>query len=220
MREHLIRDLAHYQQGQRWLCQRDATLQQVIAEWGSPPLWQRRPGFSSLLHIILEQQVSLASAQAVMHKLRALVPRLTPAQLLTLSDRQLSSAGFSRQKARYARLLAQALQDGSLSLKKLPQLSTGEAREALLGITGIGPWTADIYLMMVLRHRDIWPRGDLALRLAMRELYADELGTEATALLPTAMEDEAQSHFAERWLPWRSVAVRICWLHYLRVRNR
>ncbi|NNF15670.1 MAG: DNA-3-methyladenine glycosylase 2 family protein [Gammaproteobacteria bacterium] len=216
MRANLIRDRLHYQHGLRWLRRRDATLDTVVDRWGDPPMWLRRPGFSALLHIILEQQVSLASARAVMQKLRAQVPRVTPAHLLALSDAQLKQAGFSRQKARYARVLAQAIIDGTLALHRLHTRATATARAELTSITGIGPWTANVYLLMALKHRDIWPRGDLALRVAMRELYAAELERIADQLPTVPDEDDVQQSFAQRWQPWRSLAVRVCWLHYLR----
>lgn len=155
-----------------------------------------------------------------MNKLRTKLARITPSGVLALSDSQLRSCGFSQQKTRYTRALAEAITDRSLHLPALVNLPAEDIRKQLLRLPGIGVWTADVYILMVLRHRDIWPTGDLALRLAMRELFADELQAGTTLPLTSRQEDEHHSIFAQRWQPWRGVAARICWLHYLRVRHR
>jgi len=138
----------------------DADLARVVALYGPPPLWVREPGFPSLLYIILEQQVSLASARALYQRVLGAVRPLTPGRFLKLTDVQLRELGFSRQKALYARLLAKAIRGRQLALHKLHELEDHHARAQLMALKGIGVWTADIYLMSALRRPDIWPVGD------------------------------------------------------------
>jgi DNA-3-methyladenine glycosylase II len=187
------------------LASRDSDLARVVDRLGPPPLWNREPGFSTLVHIILEQQVSLASAKAAFVKLKEALPELNPDSFLTLDHASLKAIGFSGQKGRYCRALAAAVIEGSLDLEALPSLEDEEVREELVRVTGIGPWTADIYLLMALGRPDIWPRGDLALVKAVQELK----GLDAP---PT--RDEFRD-LGEPWRPWRSVAVRLLWHHYL-----
>lgn len=180
-----------------------------VASYGPPPLWARLPAYATLVHLILEQQVSLASAQAAFDRLSAaLSGEVTPAGVLSLDDVQMRAVGFSRQKAGYARDLAAAMLDG-FSLEGLALLPDDEVRRALIAHRGIGRWTADIYLTMCLLRPDIWPRGDLALATA-----AVEIG--AARQRPT---DEELEIVAEGWAPYRAVAARILWHHYLRTRN-
>ena len=172
---------------------------------GHPPLWQRPAGFATLLHIILEQQVSIASARAAFDRLRTLVRPLTPAGFLALDDSQLRAIGFSRQKVDYARGLASAIAEGRFSLGRIARLADDLAREQLITMRGIGRWSADIYLLMALGRPDIWPQGDLALAQAMREVLSLERR-------PTHDEQLA---ITVAWKPWRAVAARLLWHHYL-----
>lgn len=183
-------------------CDRD--LGRVLERHGPPPLWARKPGFPCLVHMILEQQVSLASARAAFEKLRREVSPLTPAGFLSLSDGALKRAGFSRQKSTYTRALARALQTRDLVLRDVARQPDEQAREALVRVKGIGRWTADVYLLMALRRPDVWPAGDLALEKALVEVKG-----------PRDPERTAR-----RWRPWRSVAARVLWHHYLRTRDR
>lgn len=192
------------------LAARDPDLAAIRTRWGPPPLWGREPGFASLLHIILEQQVSLASAQAAFDRLEAAIGRPSPAGFLGLSDAELLAIGFSRQKARYGRALATAVLDGALDIDGLADLDDATARAALLRQVGIGPWTADIYLVMALRRPDVWPTGDLALATAAAEAMG----------LATRPSDAELAALAEPWRPWRAVAARLLWLDYLRRRGR
>ena len=184
---------------------RDPDLADIVSKYGSPPLWAREPGFATLVHIILEQQVSLASALAAFEKLQALLDQVTPAHFLTLDDATLKGAGFSRQKTRYCRLLARALLDGDLDLSRLALLDDDAARTALVRVKGIGPWTANIYLLMVLGRPDIFPVGDLALLKAVCSLKH----------LSTRPSPGALAEIAVSWRPWRSVAARLLWHYYL-----
>src|SRR5205807_725326 len=144
-------------QGVRLLADRDEHLAEVVNTYGRPPLWVREPGFPSLVYIILEQQVSLASARAAFQRLRGAAGPLTPARFLKLSDTQLKQIGFSRQKTLYTRLLAESLVKRHLDLNDLHDLSDDAARKFLIALKGIGGWTADIYLLSALRRPDIWP---------------------------------------------------------------
>jgi DNA-3-methyladenine glycosylase II len=186
----------------------DPALGTVVDRFGYPPLWAREPGFPTVVHLILEQQVSLASAKAAFDRLRAAARPLTPDTFLALNDAQLLGIGFSRQKARYARALATAVRDGALDLPALAALDDAAVDGALTAIPGIGPWTATIYRLMVLLRPDAWPVHDIALAQSINELYA--LGARPT---PSEMLD-----LAERWRPWRAVAARILWHSYLSVR--
>ena len=192
-------------EGVKWLSEKDPDLGKVISEYGPPPLWDREPGFPSLLKIILEQQVSLASAQSTYDKLVAKLGTLTPESFLTLDDAELKKAGFSRQKTRYGRVLVHSILDGSLDLHRLESLSNSEVEERLTALTGIGKWTSGIYLLMILCRPDVWPRGDLALNKAMMEVKS----------LETVPNNDLAEKIAENWRPWRSVAARILWHHYL-----
>jgi DNA-3-methyladenine glycosylase II len=193
------------------LTARDDRLARIVADYGPPPLWAREPGFPTLVHIILEQQVSLASARAAFDRLLALASASTPASLLTperfleLDDATLKAAGFSRQKTRYGRELAAAVLSGRLALDGLHELDDSEVAAALTSVVGIGRWTADIYLLMVLCRPDAWPAGDLALAIAARHAF----GLAAT---PSAAELTA---IGEAWRPWRAVAARVLWHFYL-----
>jgi DNA-3-methyladenine glycosylase II len=192
-------------QGTRWLCRRDGDLRRVVKRFGVPPMWARESGFSTLLHIILEQQVSLASAKAAHNKLLEIASPLTPNRFLRLDDLTLKAVGFSRQKASYGRELARSILEGALDLEALSAMDDATVRSELVKIKGIGRWSADIYLLMALRRPDIWPVGDLALATAAQKI-------KGLKTRPTADElDEISSP----WKPWRAVAARILWHYYL-----
>jgi DNA-3-methyladenine glycosylase II len=191
------------------LARRDPALGGVVERHGPPPLWAREPGFPTLVLLILEQQVSLASARAAFERLLAITGRpLTPAALLALTDGELLAAGFSRQKTRYARALAAAVASGALDVDGLSALDDDAVDAALTALPGIGPWTSTIYRLMVLGRPDAWPIHDIALAQAYAELHGLEVRPRA---------DEMTS-LAEGWRPWRAVAARILWHHYLSVR--
>lgn len=189
----------------RELARRDPDLGGVLARHGVPPLWDRPPGFPTLILVILEQQVSLASARAAYDRLAAACGAVTPEAFLDLDDAHLRQIGFSRQKAGYGRALAERMRSGAFDLHALGDLDDAGARAALVALKGVGAWTADIYLLMALRRPDVWPRGDLALVKAAAAL-------KGTPARPTP---EAWEALAEPWRPWRSVAARMLWQHYL-----
>src|SRR5262245_11501116 len=160
--------LRTFRRAVRVLAQRDGVLGDIVERHGVPEFWHRLPGYPTLLLLILEQQVSLASAKAAFDKVDRRVGGVTPERLLALSDEELRADGFSRQKTRYARALATALVDGELDLEALARLDDVSVREKLTALPGIGPWTAEVYLLSALRRPDTWPTGDLALQEAAR----------------------------------------------------
>jgi DNA-3-methyladenine glycosylase II len=178
----------------------------VLVRHGPPPLWARPAGFATLSRIILEQQVSLASAAAVYRRLEAGLGRLTSGSVAAAGERRIRVLGVTRQKASYLVRLARAVDSGRLDLAALACLPDDEARAALLRLKGIGPWSADIYLLMALRRPDVWPAGDLALATAAR----------AIKRLRRRPSPERLTRLAEPWRPYRSVAARMLWQHYLR----
>ena len=189
----------------RALAARDEDLGRVLARLGTPPMWAREPGFPTLVLIILEQQVSLASARAAFNRLLELTSPLNPQGFLALGDAELRAAGFSRQKTAYCRHLAALIEAGELSPEGLARLGDEEARRELLRVKGVGPWTADIYLLMALRRPDVWPTGDLALAAAAHEVKR----------LPARPTYAELDRLADHWRPHRAVAARLLWHHYL-----
>ena len=199
-----------FAQGVRLLANRDAHLADVVQKYGPPPLWVREPGFPTLVYIILEQQVSLASAKAAFDRLKAAVRPLTPTRFLKLSDSQLLRIGFSRQKTLYTRLLAESLSRRYFDLRDLQDLHDDTARKMLIAFKGIGKWTADIYLLSALRRPDIWPVGDLALATAVQEVKQ----------LRKRPSPDRLEKLSEPWRPYRAVAARLFWHHYLSKRGQ
>lgn len=186
------------------LAKRDTDLRFIFTTYGYPPLWQRREGFPTLVHIILEQQVSLASARAAFTKLKSAI-KVTPKNFLALDDATLKAVGFSRQKTLYCRLLAQAILERQLDLDSLQSMNDDDVRTTLKKLKGIGDWTVDIYLLMSLLRADIFPQGDLALVVAMQKLKQ----------LPTRPTNDEMKAMAEKWKPHRAVAARLLWHYYL-----
>ena len=192
------------------LSKQDKNLAFIFQTYGVPPLWAREPNFATLLHIILEQQVSLASALSAFHKLREkLNGEITPESLLALTDTEMKACYFSRQKTVYARELAKAIADETLDLKSFENLSNEQIKTKLTLIKGIGNWTADIYLLMAMLRADVMPKGDLALHVAWQKLQRLECRPTSDEFL----------QIAERWQPLRSVAARLLWHFYLSARK-
>jgi DNA-3-methyladenine glycosylase II len=199
-----------FARGVRLLAARDAHLAEVVEKYGPPPLWVLAPGFPTLVYIILEQQVSLASAKAAFDRLNTSVRPLTPGRFLKLTDADLLRIGFSRQKTRYTRLLAESLSRGYFDLRDLDGLEDDAARKMLVAFQGIGKWTADIYLLSALRRPDIWPTGDLALATAVQEVKR----------LRRRPAPEGLEKMSAPWRPWRAIAARLFWHAYLSKRGR
>ena len=192
------------------LCDRDADLAAVVDRVGAPPLWGRRPGFPTLIRIVLEQQVSLAAAGTMYERLRRHVGTVTPESIADLGLDGLRQLGLTRQKAAYCHGMADGLLGGRMDLAAIARADDDAGRRALLAVRGLGPWSVDIYYLMALRRPDVWPQGDLALAVGLREVKRLDA-------LPTRDQQHA---LAAHWRPWRSVAARILWAHYLATRGR
>ena len=189
------------------LIKRDRLFSSINDKYGHPPDWTRPQGFISLSKIILEQQVSLASAKAHFLKLSNYLPEFAPANILKLTDEEMRDCQISRQKALYLRCLSHAVLEGEINFEKLPELEEPEVRRQLTGIKGIGNWTADIYLMFCMQAKDIFPIGDIAIVNTVRELYDVKTGDEIHLL-------------AEKWKPLRSLAAYFFWHYYLSKRKK
>ena len=183
----------------------DPALAAIVDRHGLPAFWAREPGLETLVLLILEQQVSLASARAAYDRLVARLGALTTAGILRSTDVELRADGFSRQKARYVRALASAIEDGTLDLTAVGALDDDAVRLALVALPGIGPWTAEVYLLSALRRPDTWPVGDIALQEAARRA----LGLEVR---PTP---EELGRIGDAWRPHRASAARLLWHLYL-----
>ncbi len=190
----------------RAICTADVVFKDIFNTYGRPPDWQKEPGFSSLCKIILEQQVSVASANAHFNKLEAYIGDLSPNKILKLTEEGLRQCYISRQKGSYLQALSAAIFTGDLELKDLGNLPVLTAKEKLMRIKGIGNWTAEIYLIFCQQEPDILPLGDIAVYNTMKELWAVSSKEEAEAL-------------AKKWSPYRSVACFFLWHYYLETRK-
>lgn len=189
----------------RELAARDEMLRAIHAAHGDPPLWRRPTGFPTLVHIILEQQVSLSSAKAMLVRLEAAIQPFTAERFIEVGVDGFRSLGVTRQKSAYLVHLAGSIVNGELSFARLGRMRDEDARVVLTKIKGIGAWSADVYLLMAMRRADIWPAGDLALAVAMQELKN---------LIKRPGPDELE-RLAESWRPYRAVAARMLWQYYL-----
>jgi len=188
------------------LVRRDRGLRAIVARHGPPPLWARRTGFATLARILLEQQVSLAAAATMYRRVGLeLSGGWTPGAVLAAGEDGLRSRGITRQKARYLVVLAEQVTTGELRLGVLSRAADEHAMAALTNVTGIGPWTASIYLLMALGRPDVWPFGDLALHKALARMRR----------LSEIPSSDAAARLAMRWAPYRAVAARILWHGYL-----
>ena len=189
----------------RELAARDALLANIHATYGDPPLWQRTAGFRTLVHIILEQQVSLSSAKSMLLRLEREIQPFTAERFIELGDLHLRGLGVTRQKSAYLLHLSESVMSGELSLKRLARMNDEQVLVQLTRIKGIGLWSANIYLLMAMRRADIWPAGDLALAVAIKELKG----------LPARPSHAELELIAEQWRPHRAVAARMLWQYYL-----
>lgn len=192
------------------LALKDADLQFILTQYGYPPFWSRPASFETLVHIILEQQVSLASALAALNKLKLSVQNISPANILLLTDEALKACYFSRQKITYVKHLATEILSENLNLEALQKMEDAEVIKELIKIKGVGVWSATVYLMMVLHRCDLFPLGDIALLTGMRE----------TKNLPKETPKEAIEKLAQQWKPYRTIATYILWHGYLCKRKR
>ena len=196
--------------GVRALARRDPDLAALARRQGLPPMWARRPGFATLMHIVLEQQVSIAAAKTLFRRVRERLGGMTPELVAAHGPRRLHRMGLTRQKASYWHGLALEVQSGALDLAAVARAPDQAARERLLELRGVGPWSADIYFLMALRRPDVWPVGDLALAQALAEVKG----------LGARPDGDVQQEISAAWAPWRSVAARLLWHYYLTTRKR
>ncbi len=182
----------------------DPALAGIADRFGPPPRRRRDQGFATIVLLILEQQVSLASAEATFARLAEEAGGVEPRRVLALGDDRLRRAGLSRQKAGYVLGLAEAVATGALDFRRIARADDETAREMLVALKGIGAWTADIYLLSALRRPDVWPARDLALQVAAQEIKALDARPDEFALIA----------LGEAWRPWRSVAARLLWHYY------
>jgi DNA-3-methyladenine glycosylase II len=183
----------------------DPDLQRIVDEYGYPEFWNRPNTFESLVWFILEQQVSLASAKAALGKLRDRVGVITPANVLALTDDDLRAVYFSRQKTTYVRGLAHQMENGDLDLASLGNLTDSAIRERLIRLKGVGNWTVDVYLIIVLHRMDLFPTGDLAAVNGLKELKG----------LPRTAPIEELVTATRRWAPYRTMGTMLVWHRYL-----
>ena len=177
---------------------------------GTPPLWPREPGFETLVLLMLEQQVSLAQARAMYARIANATGAVTPANVAALGEAGLRALGVTRQKSAYLATLATQLEQKALDLDALAMLPDVDAAAALDALHGVGPWTAQCYLLFALRRSDVFPTADLALLEAVRQLWK----------LRARPSPEALARRARAWSPHRAAAARLLWHHYLSERGR
>lgn len=192
------------------LAKKDKHLKAIITNHGYPPFWNRTPTFATLIHIILEQQVSLASALAAFLKLQEKIGHIQPEKILQLTDEEMKACYFSRQKTVYARHLAEAIVNKKLVVEELATMSNDTIRTLLKELKGIGDWTVDVFLMMVLHRTDVFPPGDIALMKSVKEVKG----------LPMDTPREELMQIAESWRPYRTVAAFMLWHAYLEKRKK
>lgn len=191
------------------LAHRDPMLAGLVEQYGTPPMWRRPQSFRTLVHVVLEQKVSLASARAVMLRVQALCPDMDPAAFLQVCEQRLRTAGISERKVSYCRSIALAITSDTLNLKRLRRDSDRQVMEQLVAVRGIGPWTAGVYLLMAMRRPDAWASGDRALAVSLAEC-------ESLPAVPSYAELDER---AERWRPYRAAAARVLWHAYLSRRS-
>ncbi len=206
---HKIQNREHFTELCNWCIEKEPKLKPVIAQFGYPPLWHRKPDFATLILTILEQQVSLASAKSAFNKLTDKIGNVTPENLFRLTDIDLRECYFSRQKALYSKNLAEEILSGRLNLDILNNQTDAEIRKKLIKIKGIGHWTIDMYLLMSLHFADIFPPDDLA---TIKSVYELEL-------VPAHFLKEDIVNFMKIFSPNQSVATYILWHSYIGRRN-
>ncbi|HVX48639.1 MAG TPA: hypothetical protein VHB48_00725 [Chitinophagaceae bacterium] len=191
------------------LAAKDEHLKAIISQYGYPPFWSRTPGFATLVHIILEQQVSLASAKAAFIKLQEKIGHIEPGKLLALTDEEMKACYFSRQKTVYARHLATAVMNKDLVIEALENMTNEDIRVQMKKLKGIGDWTVDVFLMMVLHRKDVFAPGDIALLKSLKEVKD----------LPADTPRDTLLKIVAQWQPFRTVASFLLWHAYIKKRN-
>lgn len=188
----------------------DPVMERLVVGGAEPPLRKREPGLAGLVSIIVSQQLSVSSAAAIWKRLQAAFPAITAHELARATDETMRTAGLSAPKMRTLRAIAEAIETARLPIDTLHEIGADEAHVLMTAVRGIGPWTADIYLLFCLGHPDAFPAGDLALQEAARIAYALDRRPSPAAL----------TELAERWRPWRGVAAKVLWAYYAQVKSR
>src|SRR5580700_1138787 len=210
MSDHRIHTEADLDRGIDALVAADPRFAALIAKAGRPPLRRRPDGFAGVASTVISQQLSVASAGAIWGRLAAAFDPFEPAAIIRARGAKLGKLGLSGPKIKSLKEIARAIDSGGLAITTLGELAAEDAHAALTAVHGIGPWTADIYLLSCLGHADAWPAGDLALQEAARVAFG--LKTR-----PTTKEMVA---LAEPWRPWRAVAARVLWTYYRSIKGR
>jgi DNA-3-methyladenine glycosylase II len=198
------------ERGARALARRDPILRRIMRQGATPPLRKREPGVEGLARIIVSQQLSTASAAAIWARLEARFPGMAPHEIAAANDDELRAPGLSVAKIRTLRAIAAAIEDKSLPIGRLHDMPAEEAHALLTAVKGIGPWTADIYLLFCLGHPDAFPARDLALQEAARLAYG----------LDERPKEKEFVALAEQWRPWRGVAAKVLWAYYRLIKQR
>src|SRR5580700_6751531 len=210
MPDHRIHTEADLERGIDALLAADPRFAALIAKAGRPPLRRRPDGFAGLAATVVSQQLSTASAGAIWGRLAVAFDPFTPEAIMRARAPQLARLGLSAPKIRALKEIARAIARGKLALASLADLAAEDAHAALTAVHGIGPWTADIYLLACLGHADAWPAGDLALQEAARLAFGLRARPTAKEMMP----------LAEPWRPWRAVAARVLWTYYRAAKGR
>ena len=195
------------QESIHFLSQKDEVLKTIIADFGLPIIQKREEGFASMCHIILEQQVSIASAKAAYEKLVNLVGKVDPFNISNATDQDLRTCGISRQKTLYLKDLARRVINKELSFSSLPMKTEQQIRNELIQIKGVGNWSIDVYLMFCMQSQDIIPLGDIAIKNTLMELY-------------NCQSEEEMLVISSNWKPFRTLASFIIWHYYLKKRGK
>jgi DNA-3-methyladenine glycosylase II len=195
------------QESIHFLSQKDEVLKTIIADFGLPIIQKREEGFASMCHIILEQQVSIASAKAAYEKLVNLVGKVDPFNISNATDQDLRTCGISRQKTLYLKDLARRVINKELSFSSLPMKTEQQIRKELIQIKGVGNWSIDVYLMFCMQSQDIIPLGDIAIKNTLMELY-------------NCKSEEEMLAISFNWKPFRTLASFIIWHYYLKKRGK
>ncbi|MFM7785192.1 MAG: DNA-3-methyladenine glycosylase family protein [Gammaproteobacteria bacterium] len=198
-------DRASLAEGVAHILAQEPGLQPQVERFGLPALWERDPGFETLIRIVLEQQVATAAAEALQRRLHAAIGTISPEAILALGDAALRALGVTRQKAGYCIGIAERVLDGRLDFEALHRAEDDAARGMLLALRGIGPWTADVYLLMALGRPDVFPAGDLAVQIALGKLRG----------MPQRPSAEESRALTQGWAPYRAVGARLLWQAYV-----
>ena len=190
-----------------FLVNKDQTLKDIIATYGYPIIQKREEGFASMCHIILEQQVSIASAKACYDKIQNLLEKITPEIIFNCNDDELRNCGVSRQKTNYLKDLASRVISNEIDFSTFPSKSETQIRAELITIKGVGNWSIEVYLMFCLQSQDIIPLGDIAIKNTLKELY-------------NCQTHEEMQLLSDNWKPYRTVASYTIWHYYLKKRNK